>query len=339
MRTDKKAATADASRRQLLGAGVAIASASLIPSTAFADKWPSKPIRFVCAQAPGASTDGTARSFADYMSTHLGVGITVENKPGGAGMIAAETVARSAPDGYTFLVTLHSQLAQAPVLLKKPPINPDTELLPIGEISTGRGVMVARKDLPARTFPELIEMAKKQPVTVGNYSVGSGWQLLMAEVGRQTGAKFNIVNYRGTGLMTPDLIGGQIDIGAGSMAGFGNLIERGSVRALMFISGGKSPRYPDLLTWADIGFRGEVFDALVECNMLLAPAGLPKPIADRMSALYLEAVEKSARVRALRHTLVADDRPLVGKELQAFIKSSWPVYRRLSVELGLAGTL
>jgi len=339
MTEQKKTTITDQARRQMLAAGAVAASASLMPRKSFADKWPSKPIRFVCAQAPGASTDGTARAFADYLSTHLGVAIAVENKPGGAGMIAAESVARSAPDGYTFLVTLHSQLAQAPVLLKKPPINPDTELLPIGEISTGRGVMVARKDLPARNFPELIEMAKRQPITVGNYSIGSGWQLLMAEVARQTGAKFNIVNYRGTGLMTPDLIGGQIDIGAGSMAGFGNLIERGSVRALMFISGGKSPRYPDLLTWEDFGFRGEVFSALVECNMLLAPAGLPRPIADRMSSLYVEAVEKSARVRALRHTLVADDRPLVGKELQAFIKSSWPIYRKLSVELGLAGTL
>jgi tripartite-type tricarboxylate transporter receptor subunit TctC len=310
-----------------------------MPRTVFANKWPSKPIRFVCAQAPGASTDGTARAFADYMSTHLGVAIAVENKPGGAGMIAAESVARSAPDGYTFLITLHSQLAQAPVLLKKPPINPDTELLPIGEISTGRGVMVARKDLPARTFPEVIEMSKKQPVSVGNYSIGSGWQLLMAEVARQTGAKFNMVNYRGTGLMVPDLLGSQIDIGAGSMAGLGNVIERGGVKALMFISGGKSPRYPDLVTWDDLGFKGEAFTALNECNMMLAPAGLPKPIADRMAALFLEAVDKSARVRALRHTLVADDRPLVGKELQDFIKMSWPVYRRLSTELGLAGTL
>src|SRR5690606_29680271 len=149
-------------RRRLLGASAAAASASLLPRVAFADKWPSKPIRFIAAQAPGASTDGTARSFADYFATHLGVPVVVENRPGAAGMIAADLVAKSPPDGYTFLVTLHSQLAQAPVLLKKPPLNPDTDLVPIGEISTGRGVMVARKDLPARDFKEVIELARKQ---------------------------------------------------------------------------------------------------------------------------------------------------------------------------------
>lgn len=237
MSHDPSSTRSTSRRRQVLGAAAAGVAGAIAPAIVRADKWPSKPIRFVCAQAPGASTDATARTFADYFSTHLGVPVNVENKPGGAGMIAAETVARAAPDGYTFLVTLHSQLAQAPVLLKKPPINPDTELLPIGEISTGRGVMVSRKDLPAKTLPEIIELAKKQPVSVGNYSIGSGWQLLMAEVARQTGAKFNIVNYRGTGLMVPDLIGSQIDVGAGSMAGFGNIIERGSLKAVMFISG------------------------------------------------------------------------------------------------------
>lgn len=326
-------------RRRLLGASAAAASASLLPRVAFADKWPSKPIRFIAAQAPGASTDGTARSFADYFATHLGIPVVVENRPGAAGMIAADLVAKSPPDGYTFLVTLHSQLAQAPVLLKKPPLNPDTDLVPIGEISTGRGVMVARKDLPARDFKEVIELARKQPVTVGNYSIGSGWQLMMAEVAKQTGANFTIVNYRGTGPMVSDIAGGQIDIGAGSLAGFGPMIQSGGVRALMIISGGTTPRYPDLKTWDHYGLRGDAFTALQECNMLLGPAGLPQPIVDRLSKLYLEAVEKSARVQALRHTLVADDKPLVGKELQDYIKRVWPVYRRLSTELGLAGTI
>ena len=243
MRTDKKAATADASRRQLLGAGAAIASASLIPSTAFADKWPSKPIRFVCAQAPGASTDGTARSFADYMSTHLGVGITVENKPGGAGMIAAETVARSAPDGYTFLVTLHSQLAQAPVLLKKVPLDTSRDLVPIAALSTGVGVGVMKKDLPVANLKELVELARKRPITVGNYGMASGWHLMMLQLGRQTGAKFDIVNYKGTGPMLVDLLAGQIDLGGGR-AGVEwprRVVCRG-LRDRAVLDGGAAPR-------------------------------------------------------------------------------------------------
>ena len=331
--------TATRARRKVLAATSVGLCATYLPLVSRADKWPSKPIRFVCAQAPGASTDGTARAFADYYATHLGVPVTVDNKPGGAGMIAAEAVARAAPDGYTFLVTLHSQLAQAPVMLKKPPINPDTDLTPIGKISTGRGIMVARKDLPARTFPELVELAKSKSVSVGNYSVGSGWQLLMAEVARQSGAKFDIVNYRGTALMVPDLVGGSIDIGAGSLAGFAKVIEAGAIRPLLIISEGKTPRYPELQTWDDIGFKGEIFSDLSECNMLLGPGKLPQPIVERMQTLYLEAVDKSARVKSLRYLLVADDQALVGKPLQDYISRSWSLYRRMSRELGLSGLL
>ena len=326
-------------RRRGLLAGSAAACATYLPQVSRADKWPSKPIRIIVGVAPGGSTDGTARSFADYFSTHLGVPVTVENKPGGAGMIAAEQVVRSAPDGYTFLVTLHSQLAQAPVLLKKSPINPDTELVPIGEISTGRGIMVGRKDLPVKNFTDVIEQAKVRSMSVGNYSIGSGWQLMMAEVSRQTGAKFDIVNYRGTALMLPDVLGGQIDLGAGSLAGFAQVVERGAVKPIMIISGGKHPKFPDLLTWEDYGFKGDAFTDLFECNMLLAPAGLPQGIQDRMAALFLEATQKSARVKALRATLLDDHEPQVGKNVKAFVNKTWPLYRKITRELGLAGTL
>ncbi|MEI6836840.1 MAG: tripartite tricarboxylate transporter substrate-binding protein, partial [Alcaligenaceae bacterium] len=96
-----------------------------------AQDFPVKPIRIIASQNPGGTTDATARAFAEYLTQKLGVSVSVENRPGAGGMIAAEAVAHGAADGYTLFVGLHSQLAQASVLFKKPLINPDTELTPV----------------------------------------------------------------------------------------------------------------------------------------------------------------------------------------------------------------
>src|SRR3990167_1922563 len=157
---------ADARRRQLLAATAGAFVSALLPRAARAATWPSRSITLISAQAPGASTDGTARAFAEYFTQQLGVPVLVENRPGGVGTIASSAVARSAPDGYVFLVTLHSQLAQSTVLLKHPPIDPSKDLVPIASISTGVGTMVVTKNLPVNNLKELIELARKRPVTV-----------------------------------------------------------------------------------------------------------------------------------------------------------------------------
>ncbi len=330
----------DNSRRILLTTGITVAASSLFPLSAMAKEWPSRPITFVAGQAPGSSNDQTARTFSDFMSPILGVPIVVENRAGGGGMIAATQVARSAPDGYTFLIVLHSQMAQASVLYKKPAIDPDKDLIPVASIGTGRGVMVSNKSFPAQNFSEMVELSRKRPITVGNYSIGSGWQLMMAEVAKRTGGNFTIINYKGTGAMIADLVGGHIDIGAGSLAGLGPLISRGDAKAMVIISGGgRTEHLPGIPTWSDVGMTGDAFTSLSESNMLFAPKGTPEAVIKRIGELWHRAVKESARVRALRDTLVADDEPLIGKEIRDYVKNTWPIYRKLSIELGLAGTL
>lgn len=322
-------------RRQLLVAGSGAVAASLFPIMARAQAWPSKPIRIIAAQAPGSSNDATARAFAEYFSTKLGVPVVVENKPGGLGMIAAEAVARSAPDGHTFLLTLHSQLAQAPVLLKKPPIDTSKDLVPIGSIGVGPVVAVVNKDLPVNNLTELIALARKRPVSVGNYAIGSGWQLMLTKLAKQTGALLTVVNYKGTGAMLMDLYGGQIEVGAGSLAGMGAGIEKGSVRPIVIIVGNRSSKLPGIPTWVDAGFTGPAFEDLAECNMLLGPAGTPAEVIDRIARLIHESVTDSVKVKALRDQLAADDLPLTGVALQQFIARTWASYRTLTREVGL----
>lgn len=327
----------DRQRRKWLLAGTGIAAASLLPRSVRAQSqaWPSKPIKIYAAQAPGSSNDATARAWADYFSARLGVPVVVENKPGGLGMIAAEAVARSAPDGHTFLITLHSQLAQAPVLLKKPPIDPSKDLIAIGSIGVGPVVAVVHKDLPVKNLAELVELARKRPVSVGNYAIGSGWQLMLAKLAAQTGAQFTVVNYKGTGAMLLDLYGGQIEVGAGSLAGMGAGVQKGLVRPVVIIIGNRSSKLPGIPTWVDAGFKGPAFEDLAECNMLLGPAGTPPEVVERIARLIQESVTESSKVKAVREQLAADDVPLTGVPLQQFISRTYASYRNLTREIGL----
>ncbi|WP_353234038.1 tripartite tricarboxylate transporter substrate binding protein [Diaphorobacter ruginosibacter] len=322
-------------RRQLLQLGAGLSLAHMLPAGAAAP-WPAKPIRIIAGQAPGSSNDSTARALADYFSQKLGVGVIVENKPGALGMIAAEAVARSEPDGYTLLMSLHSQPAQAPVLLKRMPLDPDKDLLPVAAMGVGPVTAVVNKDFAPRTLAEVIAYAKARPVNVGNYSIGSGWQMMLEQLAKDTGAQFNVVHYKGTGAMLLDLYAGTVDMGAGSLAGVGGGIDKGAIRPVAIVTGERSNKLPGIPTWADAGFIGPVYQDLTECNMLFAPAGTPQAITLRLAELVSLSVSESARVQSVRNTLGAEDTPLVGDALKQYIARTWAAYRKVTREMRIS---
>ncbi|MCL1962034.1 MAG: tripartite tricarboxylate transporter substrate binding protein [Desulfovibrionaceae bacterium] len=321
-------------RRALLALGAASLAAHALPARA-ANAWPARPIRLIAGQAPGSSNDATARALAEYLSQKLGVAVVVESKPGGLGMIAAEYVARSAPDGYTLLLSLHSQLAQAPVLLKKMPIDTDKELLPIAAMGVGPVVAVVNKDFPAKTLQEVIAYAKTKHINVGNYSIGSGWQVMLAQLTKDTGGQFNVVNYKGTGAMLADLYAGTIDMGAGSLAGMGSGIDKGLVKPVVITTGNQTSRLQGTPRWVDAGFKGPAYEDLTECNMLFAPAGTPPEVLRRLADLFASSVSESPRIKTVRDMLYEESPVLTGDALRKYIDRTWPSYRRLTRELGL----
>lgn len=323
-----------ARRSVLLAGGAALGTYALGAFGKWSD-WPSKPVRIVAGQAPGSSNDAMGRALADFLSQKLGVPVIVENKPGGVGMIAAEAVARSAPDGHTLLFPLYSQMAQGPVLLRRPPVNPDTALVPIGAMGVGPAPVVVNKNFPVKTLDELISYAKKKPVNVGNYAIGSGWHLMLNQLMNETGAQFNIANYKGTGAMLVDLYAGTIDVGAGSLAGLGPGIQKGMVRPIVLLLGSRSSRLPGVPTWADAGFNGPAFE-LPEYNMLYAPTGTPTAIVDRLAGLMRISVTESPKVKAVRDMLAADDHPLIGEVLRNMMERTLPTYRNLTRNLNIS---
>ncbi len=323
-------------RRDAAAATLAALAWPGLASAQGADWKPTKPIRLICGQAPGASTDATARAYADFFSQKLGVPVTVENKPGGVGMVAGEVVARAAPDGTTLLVSLNSVLAQAPVLIKKPLIDPDKDLLPVAAIGVGPVVAVVHKDFPARTIQEVIAQSRKKPVNVGNYAIGSGWQMTLNQLVKEAGAQLNVVNYKGTGAMLADLYAGHIDMGAGSLAGLAGGIDKGLVRPVVIAVGTKSSKLPGVPVWLEAGFKGPAYEDLAEMNLLMAPVGTPQSVIDTLARLVSASVNEPSRVKAVRETLGGEDTPLVGADLRQFIGRSWPAYRRLSRDMGLS---
>lgn len=335
------ASTNQAQRRRLLAAGLGMLGAGWLPGLARAQpaSWPTaKPIKIVAAQAPGSSNDATARALAEYMTTRLGTPVVVENRPGGIGMIAADVVARAAPDGYTLLITLHSQLAQAPVMLKKVPLDTTKDLTPIAAFSTGTSPMVVKKDLPVKNLKELIALAKTRPVSVGNYGIGSGWQMMVTQLAKQTGAKFDLINYKGTGPMVFDLMAGNIDVGAGSLAGLGAGIKSGAFKPVVIISGDRSERLlPGVPTWGDEGFTGPAFENLKESNMVLGPANMPPEIVARLAEVARESAEQSAAMKSVLSQLGVESPPWTGVELTKFIARTWPTYQAMTKELGISG--
>jgi tripartite-type tricarboxylate transporter receptor subunit TctC len=297
---------------------------------------PTKPMRIVAGQAPGASTDATARALAEYFSEKFKVSVVVENKPGAVGMVAGEAVAHAAPDGHTLLMSLQSVLAQAPVLLKKPLIDSDKDLIPIAAVGVGPVVGVVHKDFPARTIADVIALSKKKPVNVGNYAIGSGWQMMLNQLAKDTGAQFNVVNYKGTGAELADLYAGHIDMGAGSLAGLGGGLQKGLVKPVVIAVGGRSKLLPGVPTWVDAGFRGPAYEDLAEMNMLLAPAGTPQAVIDALAHAVSASIVESSKMKSVRETLSAEDTPLVGADLKQFIARSWPTYRRITREMNLS---
>lgn len=322
-------------RRRFVFAGGALVAAATLPGTLRAQSWPSKTIRIISAQAPGSSVDAMARAYGEYFASVLKVPVVVENKPGGVGMIAAEAVARAPADGHTLLFTLHSQLAQAPALLKKIPIDPSKDLVPVSAVSPGTGAFVVKKDLPARSYAEFIAYARAKPVSIGNYGAGSGWQIQLLELIRMTGAKIEIITYRGTGPMMVDLNGGQIDGGSGSLVGLSPALHAGTVRPIVVTTRDRTPKLPDVPTWADLGVKGPAFEHLIEMNMFLVPAGSPLEAIDRLAQLTHEAVAKSEKVAAIRELAGAADTPVTGDALKALVQDAWPTYRTLTQKLGL----
>jgi tripartite-type tricarboxylate transporter receptor subunit TctC len=252
-----------------------------------AQTFPSKPITIIIGSTPGSTTDGLARLMGAEITKETGQTVIVDNKAGAFGSIAAQAVARAAPDGYTLFATTNTTQAANPHLLKKLLYDPIKDFAPIGRLVQGYMLMVVNPSVKAQTVGEFIALAKKDP---GKYNYGSGASSVRVAVElfqSMTGTQMNYIPYKANPLAVMDLVAGQTDLMIVDLTTSLPHVKTGKLRALGVSSPKRSPLVPDVPTIAEAGVPGYTAN---HWNALYAPAGTPPAIVARLNEIMRRAM-------------------------------------------------
>jgi tripartite-type tricarboxylate transporter receptor subunit TctC len=272
-------------------AAVAAAFLVLATGSAVAQSWPAKPIRIVVPFPAGGSTDIVGRLLADKLSQSLGQAVVVDNRAGAGGTSGSDVAAKSAPDGYTFLLGTSSTHAIAPALYPKLAYDPVKDFAPVSLVGTATILMVVHPSVPAKSVAEFVALAKAKPGSIMFGSTGNGSvSHLTAEYFKSlAGIDMQHVPYKGDTPMTLDLVAGRVQVAFGTAVAFLPQVQGGKLNALAVTDARPSPVAPQLPTVAASGLPG--FEVL-QWFGLLAPAGTPREIVARVNADVGKALQQ-----------------------------------------------
>lgn len=326
-----------AQRRKIVTASALAATSLGLPAwmkSAIAQSaaWPNKPIKIIVAFAPGGLTDTYARLFAEQLTAKFGVQAIVENKPGAGAIIAIDAVAKSPADGYTLLMTTSGTVWQNRVLYNKLPYNLDKDIVPIAFFPSGPLVVGVPEKIGVNTMRELIEYAKKNPVSMGSYAPGAYPQMVADQTNRNEGTKIVTINYRGEAPMWVDVAGGQLQVAIGSYQTFATVQPRG-VKAIGVTGSYRSPKLPNVPTLTQQGIEGRL--VTLEGGLpLMAPAGTPEAVLQALSKVVVDGANTPKAVQ-LRETFAIPNKPKNLKETREDWARDVPVWIKLAVDLGI----
>jgi tripartite-type tricarboxylate transporter receptor subunit TctC len=271
-------------------AAAALAAFVLLGGGAGAEDYPSRPITLIVPYPAGGGVDQMARIVADRVGAALKQQIVVENRGGGGGNIGTRAVARSAPDGYTLLLGHTGTISINPSLYANPGYDPRRDFAPVGLIASMPLALIAHPPFPARTVADLITLAKASPgkLNIGSSAVGTGSYVCAELFKTMAGVEMTIVPYKGTAPALSDLLGGHVPVLFGVIPPAIGNIRAGTLRAMAVTSAARTGVMPDIPTIAESGLPG--FEAVLHYG-LLAPAGTPRPIIERLNRELRAAVE------------------------------------------------
>ena len=264
---------------------VTIATALLLGAQALrAEGYPDHPIKLIVGAPPGGTTDTIARAIAVPMAAALKQSVIVENRPGAGGNIAAETVAKSVPDGSTLLVSFSSHTINAS-LYPKLPYDPAADFTAITKVATVPSLLVGNPKLPAKDLQALIALAKAQPdkLTIGIGGIGSSLHLAGEKFKLMTGVRLLNVPYKGTAPALTDVLGGQVDLMFISLVTGTAQVRAGNLRAYGVTTATRLPSFPDLPAIAEAvpGFESSAWFGV------FGPAKMPPAVTDKLNAVIV----------------------------------------------------
>jgi tripartite-type tricarboxylate transporter receptor subunit TctC len=265
-----------------------------VAAPAVAQDYPNKPITLIVPYPPGGATDAISRILQEALSQSLGQQIVIENVGGAGGMIAAAKAARATPDGYT--IHIHQvALAAGMTMYKNLSFDAEKDFTTIGLINTAASVWAARADLPSKDIKELVAWMKTpgNNPKIAHAGVGSFGHLAGVLVAQELGVPGTQVPYRGAGPALNDLLAGQVDMSSQSAVQTGPLVKAGKLKGYAIIGRTRFAGLPDLPTMGELGYKKLDLDFW---HMLLAPAGTPRPVVDKLNAALRHALN-DARVK------------------------------------------
>lgn len=313
-------------RRNLLGAALALLgsmSMASMPALAAKPNYPTGPVNIVLPFPPGGSTDVVARVIADKLSKKWDQPVTVDNRPGGGGLIGAQAVQRAKPDGSTLLLTL-TTMVQTPHLHAKPPYDPRTDFAPVTRIGTSNLVLVIHPDVPAKTLDEFVALVKANPgkYSYGSFGMGTSGHLYGHVFSKQQGLDMVHVAYRGEAPSVTDLLGGQVPAVIMSANGSKEHIASGRMRALAVTGSSRAEVLPDVKTFEELGYKNM---SILGWYGMFAPAGTPTDILIKVSDDVLDVIaepEVKEKLGAIG-VMLGGDGPQAFKEMIARDYDYW----------------
>ena len=296
---------------------------SALSGATIAQSYPAKAIRLVIPFAPGGGADILARIVGPKWSEILGQSVVIDNRPGGGGSIALESVMRSAPDGYTVLMGFPG-LATYAILFDKPNFDPTKDFVPVSLLGTVPNLVVVNPSVPARTVAQLIALARAQPGRLNYASPGRGSGLHLAAELFKAMAKIDVthVAYKVGALAVTDLVGGHVDMMIDVLPSSMPYVQAGKLRALGIADNRRSPLLPDVPTVTESGLPGY---QVITWNGILAPAATHADIVSRLNASAMQALN-TPEMKQRFTSIGTDPAPGSPEAFAAFIReevSKW----------------
>ena len=300
------------------------AMGSILPTmSAFAQNWPTQPIRIVVPFGAGGVADLTARVVAQRMSQSLGQGVIIDNRPGAGGGVASDVVAKAPPDGYTLLLMSNASAVSAN-LFKTLPFNVTKDFAPISTLGTFELGLLARSDARFRNASELLAFARANPgkLNIGSINVGSTQHLAAELLKIRANVDLQVVPFNGSPAVLTALRGGQIDAAVEILAPVMAQVTSGALRVLAVTGERRSQALPDVPTMIESGIAGY---AVTSWNALAAPARTPAPVVARLNREVNAALADAEVVKKLRalHVTPGASSPEQARELLANETTRW----------------